>query len=300
MMLKRLYSVAIAALFVTTGIAHAQNAQVDSNTWKKLPGYIYNSSDGPYVNSSGAATLMHKGQQVDTYGPTVVDDFNYGDGIGVTCFESDWTACATGAAAENHLHFAEGLRLAWLPIVGNDTAPDMDAASLDIGCEQDDDDGFELIGGGFYGSSGKPMVVGQDPAFSFCATLAVEDVSGTDLLLMGWREMELHDGTYTNYTDFAAIGPISGDIKTITDLANAGETTTDTTDNYGNAGTAVKYCVLVSAAGVTTYTTNGNAPTTTVAFTFADGTALVPFIYMLQDADLTGEVDLSLWQVGYQ
>jgi len=280
------------------GATAALATQVDSGTWKKLD-WRYDRSDGFYENANGAVALMGNAQETVGIGPTATDTFAYGAGSGDDCFERDWTACSATAGALNIMHFGNGLKTSFIPIVGQTIAPTMDAASLDIGCDQVDNDGLEMTGGGMYGSTGRAFIIGNDPAFRFCATVAVEDVSGTDDFHVGFRGQEAFTATFDDYNDLASIGPISGNITIATILNNGATTTTDTTDDAADAAT-VAYCVLVSGAGVVTYTINGVAPTTTAAFTFDDGDSVVPFIHYLQASDLTGEIDVTLWEVTYQ
>ena len=102
-----------------------------------------------------------------------------------------------------------------------------------------------------------------------------------------------------DYDEMAGLNVISGDIKIETILNDGATTTTDTTDNVADNGTLTGK-VLVSAAGVVTYTIGGSAPTSTAAFTFDDAEVVIPFAYFLEDTDIAGAVELSLWEVGLQ
>ena len=246
--------------------------------------------------------------------------YNNGGGTGIiaacssataeecVCFGPDEAVSACGTTFEaddgavSLLRFGRGVVLAYHAIIGQEIAPDMDASSLDIGGDQTDDDGLELAGG-IFGASGRPMIVGDDPAFKFCVTIAIEDADGTDDLRIGWRTADNFQAAFDNYLNAATIGygadegtTAAIEIETIDD--NAATTTTDTTQS--NSTSATDLCVLVSDAGAVTYTVDGAAPTVTAAFTFDDGDAVIPFVYMLQQTQLTGEVDLTLWEVTYQ
>jgi len=193
-----------------------------------------------------------------------------------------------------------GLVLGYAPIIVQTIGPDMDADSLDIGHDQTDNDGFEYFSGGPWGTSGRPFIVGEDPAFQFCIDVEFAvAVASTDDFHMGFREAEEFNVTFDDYTDFATIGLITTNFTIETALANAGTVTTDTTQDAVNA-TRYVLCTKVSDAGVVTYTINGQAPATTAAYTFTDGLPVIPFVHMLQAATLTGEVDLRLWEVKYQ
>lgn len=189
------------------------------------------------------------------------------------------------------------MKLVWFSVVTETIPLDMDAASLDIGADQVDNDGLEIVGG-ILGASGRPFVIGDDEDFYFCATIAIEDVSGTDDLHMGFREVDPMNAVFDNYTDLASIGAISGDIYIETILNNAATVSTDTTNNWADAASH-KLCTYVSDAGVVTYTIDGVAPTTTASYTFTDGISVIPFIHYIHASDLAGEIDVSLWEVGY-
>lgn len=179
--------------------------------------------------------------------------------------------------------------------------PDMDANSLDIAADQADDEGIELYAG-MHGASGRPLIVGDDPAFSFCATLAIADADGTDDYHIGWRGVEAPNDVFDDYTDVVSIGYTTDEgttaaivIETI--VGGAGTVSTDTTQS--NTNDAIELCVIVGDTGIVTYTIDGSEPATTASLTLADGLALVPFVHLLQQAELTGEADLTLWEVKF-
>jgi len=300
--MRKLYSIAVAAALVAfPGLAFAANQQADSDSYRKGQPRdpFYGRSDGLYyTKDSKVPTLIGNGDGYFPLGPTYTENFDYGDGLGLLALEFDGTAYSATAAAVNVLQFGEGVKLLHVPFVGQTLPPDMDASSLDIGSDQTDNDGLEIYGGQM-SASGRAFVVGDDPAFKFCATVAVADVSGTDEFHIGFRAAGVANATFDNYTDLASIGPVSGNITIETILNNAATVTTDTTDDAAD-GTAVAYCVLVSDTGAVTYTIDGGAPSATAAFTFDDGEMVVPFIHFLQASDLTGEVDVTLWEVTYQ
>jgi hypothetical protein len=282
--------------------AYAGKTQVDPTKYKAAgrTGYVYGRSDGIFqeVNTKGGITIEN-GQPVQTIGKGYYEYFNYGDGLGINCLDIGGVgACAGNAALTPCLcTLDDGVDLLWVPLLQQDIAPDMDATGLDIGADQTDNDGAEIVGG-LGGASGKPFIIGTDPAFYFCITLTISDVSGSDDLHVGFRRASAGTATFDNYTDLASIGSISGDIYIETILNNAATSSTDTTDNWADAASK-KLCTYVSAAGVVTYTIDGAAPTTTAAYTFDDGDPVVPFIHYLQASDLT-DVVISKWEVGYQ
>jgi hypothetical protein len=363
----------VAALAVATFAvpAYAANTQVDQDTYKALNGQEYDRSDGWYQRANRNPVLMENAHPTYVGGPTYTEDFDYGDGLGVTCsdgtagqnfsFEfasgandacddtcdelsppaecvigfdegaadaeamvtcagttSDTCLCVRYATADENcaqatttgdvrlLTFGEGVKL-YAATLGATTAattlPDMDASSLDIGADQADDEGIELFAG-VGDSSGRPFIVGDDPAFQFCATLAIADADGSDDYHVGFRgAAEAPNDVFDDYRDVATIGYTTDEgttsaivIETMVDAGAA--TSTDTT--MSSSLLATKLCVLVSDGGVVTYTVDGGAPTTTAAYTFTDGLAVIPFVHLLQQDQITGEADLTLWEVKYQ
>lgn len=180
--------------------------------------------------------------------------------------------------------------------------PVQGASGLDIGGDQTSTEGFEITQGITARSRGA-FVVGTDAAFFFSAKLKAVDASGCNPLMVGFRKAEAYQTAIASYADYAAIGIIGTSdpnvIKTTTEAAAGGNTDTDTTNTWAdNATKTLK--VLVSAAGVVTYTINGVAPTTTVAFSFTAGDVLVPFLFFLNAADLADNVYLQEWACGLQ
>jgi hypothetical protein len=239
-----------------------------------------------------------------------------GDIMACTDATADACLCASAAVPDtdcaNTLHvgdmrrmnFGSGVSLMAYSIGGSTASsnmPDMDAASLDIAGDQANDEGIEIFGG-MYGASGRPFIVGDDPAFEFCATTAMADADGSDDFHVGFRGVEAPNDVFDDYTDVASIGYVADEgttaaitIETI--VSGAGTVTTDTT--MSNSTSAIELCVFVGDTGVVTYTVDGEAPTTTASLTLADGLAVVPFVHLLQQAATTEEVDMTLWRVRY-
>jgi hypothetical protein len=262
-------------------------------------------SDGIFQNkvTNGLEAFVNGFRMKAVDGKTFQEDFTeYGDGDEAGCIQNDWTICSGTSGEINLLTMPSGNRFAEIILGGDNTGADMDAGSLDLAGDAAANEGIEIMWGGAYGSGGAPFVIGRDPAFYTCATITAADWSGAAEMKVGFHRLE-DTNAFDNYLDAATIGVMAGAathgdvmIETIDD--NAGTTTTDTTDNIEDA-TALKHCVYVSAAGVVTYTLNGLEPLTTAAFTWDDADPVVPFLYLLQHADLTAEVDLTDWQVGY-
>jgi hypothetical protein len=238
--------------------------------------------------------------------PTKVisEDFNAWDTTDqVASIQPDGTVADGTGDVLNHMY--TGNNVFCYEALGTQTilSPVVVAAGLDIGMDQTDNDGVELFSH-FLGASGRPFIIGQDPAFYFECKWQITDGNGTDDLQMGFRRAEICRPNWDDYTDAAALGiitvanPAALYIQTI--LNNAATTETDTTDTLADA-TAVTFKVLVSAAGVVTYTIDGAAPTATAAFTFDNGDPVIPFFRHLQaNVAQNGNLILHTWNVGYQ
>jgi hypothetical protein len=181
-------------------------------------------------------------------------------------------------------------------------SPVLTAVGLDIGMDQTAADGIEMTHG-ILSRSPVAFVVGTDPAFYVSATIKVEDASGANPLLIGFRKAEAYQATMAAYADYAMIGIIGtadpNTIKTTTEAAGGGNTDTDTTMTWADA--AIKQLkVKVSAAGVVTYEVNNAAPTVVAAFSFTAADVVVPDFFFLNAADLAGLVEVINWEVDFQ
>ncbi len=191
---------------------------------------------------------------------------------------------------------------------GQTLKPAIVAAGLDIGGDQTSTEGYELFSH-FMGATGRPFIVGTDPAFYFTCKLQITDADGLDTLIMGFRRAEAQQAAHTGYADYAGLGlntaadPCA--LKTITELNGGGTTVTDTTQTF-TQGTAVQFKTLVSAAGVVTFqhdiVTPGTlaAPTAVGAMTFDADDPVIPFVHFLNSANLADGVIIHSWDAGYQ
>jgi hypothetical protein len=210
---------------------------------------------------------------------------------------ANWEAPALGITL---MSFSSGVKLAHVSLLAEDIGPDMDATGLDIAGDQTNNDGVELLGG-MYGASGRPMVPGVDPAFKFCATVNITDVSGTDTFYVGWRDVTAPNATFASYNSYAVVGLNAGDTVTLTEDDGGGTTTTDIdTSDVGDTTGFVKYCALVSDSGVFSATTGGETPTNAASYTFDLGTPVIPIIHYLHDTDVADEIIVKTWEVSYQ
>lgn len=166
--------------------------------------------------------------------------------------------------------------------------------------DQTDNDGVELCPGILYRALGPATFkIGTDQAFYAKLKFLITDVSGTDDCAFGFRKIQAYGANFDDYTDFATLNVISGNIKIETALNNAATTTTDTTQDWADGETHT-LAVYVSGAGVVTYQIDDAAPTVTAAFTFDDGDEVVPFFFLLNSSDIAGAVVLQEWDCGLQ
>jgi hypothetical protein len=145
--------------------------------------------------------------------------------------------------------------------------------------------------------------VGTSAAFFFEARFTVDDVSGCEPLLMGFRIRAANNATYTAYTDYASIGiktsAFANTITLSTELGGAGTVDTNTTNAFTDGQTHTLR-VNVSATGVVTYLIDGVAPAVVAAFTFTNGTVVMPFITLTHAAVAPGAIYLVSLAAGLQ
>jgi hypothetical protein len=299
--MNRFLAVLFALSVIATG-ALASNTQVSPSAWKKA-GHVYGRSDGPYQEENSRGNyVIENGTAAKASGFGYRESFTPGDYAAVPSALLTVAGLVQSASAQqlNVGYFGPHTFL-----FGQSTAqtilPVMDAIGLDISGDQVSAEAYEMFAG-ILGGSGRPAVVGLDPAFYFCATIEVADASGASDIHVGWRSATgTQTGTITDIANYATIGA-EGTANPNTIFAMTGndgtDVSTDTTDTWADAASK-KLCVNVSAAGAVTYTINGAAPTASVAFSFDDGDSLIPFIQIQHSADVAGAIDVTLWEVGY-
>jgi len=180
-------------------------------------------------------------------------------------------------------------------------APRMDATGLLISLDLTTAEGAEYNPGP-RNNTKYSYTIGTSPAFAFQASLTAADVSGCDPLIIGFRKVEANNATFANYTDYASIGLSATDGPNIwlkTELNAGGQTSTDTTNAWTDGQNKVLK-ILVSAAGVVTYTIAGVAPVVTAAFTFDNGDVVIPFIRLTHAAAAPGAIDWVSFTCGPQ
>jgi hypothetical protein len=169
------------------------------------------------------------------------------------------------------------------------------ARGLDMTLDETNaDDGWEMTNG-ILSRGNSDILIGRDGGY-FKVNFYLEDVSGTDDCAVGFRKAEAYQANIDDYADMACLNVISGTITIETIVGGAATTSTSTTNTWADLATKTLE-VYVSTAGVVTYKITGVAPTVTAAFTFTAGLSVVPFMYFLQNTDLT-KIHINSWECG--
>lgn len=248
--------------------------------------------------------------------PTVISQYQYSQSINRRYWDNKYwfdnfqvnpvTAAvgggaATGTAGDNNALYSAVGQYEW-NVIGTQTilAPKLDTFGLNLVQDNTAGDGIELCMGQ---TALSPMAftIGSQAAFFLQAVFQVEDVSGANPLIIGFRKVQAFDATLANYTDFVSIGIVGtgGDIQTVTQLNTGGAVTTDTTQNAAD-GVAFQLKIMVSATGVVTYQYNYATPTVVAAFTFDSGDVVIPFIRFTEAADITTQAATNYLECGFQ
>lgn len=304
---KSLRAAALALASLVATVAIAANTQVNPNSFKAAgkSGYVYGRSDGVFqeVNSK-APYALENGTPAKDIGFGYRESFTPGEYAAVPSAIHTIAGLVQSAAAQQlDIGYFGPHKFIFAQATAQTILPTMGSNGLDISGDEVNGESYEMFAG-ILGASGRPAVVGLDPAFYFCATVTTQDASGTNELKVGWRSAtQTQSATYTDYLNYALIGIHSTDttdpapifVQTGNDDTDV---STDTTDTFADAAEK-KFCVNVSGAGAVTYTINGAAPTATAAFSFDDGDSLIPFIIVQQGSDVTTSTEVLLWEVGY-
>lgn len=273
--------------------------------------YMYpGSSDWIILGSATGAVGTLTGDTGGALSPTAGNiSILGGDGIGVAGSGSTLTITDTGKA-QTDITFTQNpvlqaIATTGVAPVGTDTvtnimccqegeimevlnigtqtiiAPRMAATGLLVSLDLTDNEGCEY-NWGTRSNSKHSYTIGTSAAFYVEWRFTLADVTGCDPVGMGFRKQEANNAVLEDYTDMAWIGVSQTDTTAVislkTQLNDAATTTTNTTDAWTDGQTHTLK-VLVSAAGVVTYTIDGAAPTTTAAFTFDDADVVMPFFH---------------------
>jgi hypothetical protein len=248
--------------------------------------------------------------------PTVINNYQYSASINRRYWDNNYWfdnfqvqpatskvagGAATGTAGDNNVLFSQFGQYEWY-VIGTQTilAPSLDTFGLNLVQDNTAADGIELCMG-VQSISPCAFTVGAQAAFFMTAQFKVQDVTGCNPLIIGFRKVAAFNATLSSYTDFATIGIVgtAGKIQLQTQLATGGVTTTDTTQTAVD-GAVMQLSVKVDAAGAVTYQYNWAAPTVVAAFSFAANTVVIPFIRFTEAADITTQASCNYLEVGFQ
>lgn len=248
--------------------------------------------------------------------PSVIKQYNYSDSINRRYWDQRYWfdnflvnpvtsavagGAATGVAGDNNVLFTQFGQYEW-NVIGTQTilAPKLDAFGLNLVQDNTAGDGIELCMGQT-ALSPCAFTVNEDAAFFLQAVFKVQDVSGANPLIIGFRAVQAFNATLSSYTDFATIGIVgtAAKIELQTQLATGGVTTTDTTQTATD-GAVMQLKIKVDSTGVVTYEFNYGTPTVVAAFQFADDTIVIPFIRFTEAADITTQASIDYLECGFQ
>ena len=250
--------------------------------------------------------------------PTVINQYQFSQAINRRYWDNRYSfdnflvnpvtskvggGAATGTAGDNNVLFTAFGQYEW-NVIGTQTilAPSLDAFGLNLVQDATNGDGLELSMGQT-ALSPVAFTVGSDAAFFLQAVFKVQDASGTNPLIIGFRKVQAFDATLSNYTDFVSIGIVGtanpNTVKLQTQINTAGVVTTDTTQTAAD-GATIQFKIKVSAAGVVTYEYNYAAPTVVAAFTFTSGNVVIPFVRFTNAADVTTQASCNYLECGFQ
>lgn len=257
------------------------------------------------MNAAGTLPAWDNGVLVksDFTGFTTADD--------PSLSEWDHTVAPGTTGAMCYAQCATGVKLGYWILGAGETilGPVGQTNSIDVACDQTDNEGLEIFSNAFC-ADGRPLCVGFDAAFYFLVKFQIGTINGCDDLFIGFRTRELINATMENYDTFFGLGlntaASPGAIKVRNELNGGGADNTDTTNTIASV-TDLQVKILVSANGVATCqhdaVTPGTlaAPTSTKAFTFDDGDVLVPtFRFLHANAAQAGAILIKNWEVGLQ
>ena len=204
----------------------------------------------------------------------------------------------TTALAENTIALGEGETLSFSPLVVATTAavamPVIDATNggLNIAVDAVVAKSME-ISAQLNAFSNREYTVGKD-VFSIYARIYVDDVSGVNPLIVGFRKKAAYVAAIASYTDYVGIGLVGGAgvVKTQSIVGSVASTPVSSTVTWADTETH-ELEIRVNLAGVASYFIDGK-PTTPPATlnTLTAGTIVIPFVSQLQTADVAAAVSI--------
>jgi hypothetical protein len=250
------------------------------------------------IDGSTVATTLTGGVS----GNNVLDAHNY---TNISLYNADPefpNAEAGGAAATTintwNTFLVKGVRFMQYNATAQTISyPTPHAKGLSIAGDQVENEIVE-ISPGYEAESKHAYRVGRDGAFKLRVKLTIEDVSGTDACLIGWRKAEAGQADWNDYDELIAFNIVSGDVYGSLIKNNAATDSDDLANNWAD-GESHTLELYVGTDGTVTLTIDGAAPSTAHAGTlkFDGNEVVVPFIHILQDANLT-QVYLEEFECG--
>ncbi len=218
--------------------------------------------------------------------------------------QDDGTA-ASGTATERNVFksssLSGGILEMYIGATSSVLLPPLVTGGWSIEPDATNDEHFEYTNG-ITAESRSAFIIGTDGAFFTKARFSIADVSGTDDCAIGFRKVgayQVAGSSIDDYSDMCVVNIISGVVYTET-ILNSGTTTSTTTTIMFDDNESKDVEVKVSAAGVASVLVNGVAPSSTWSFTFDDADVVIPFFFIRQASDLSGEIILREWQTGIQ
>lgn len=142
--------------------------------------------------------------------------------------------------------------------------------------------------------------IGTDKSFFARLKVYITDASGFNPFHFGFRKVQAFAATFTDYTDYAAIELQSDlDIMISTDLNNAGEVATDTTQNTADLASR-EFEIRITQQGAVSFLIDGLVPTVNrTNFVFDAGDIVIPFGRLLHGTDVAEATFLQEFEAGY-
>lgn len=166
-------------------------------------------------------------------------------------------------------------------------APVLTANGLDIGMDQTENDGIEIALGN-NARSKYAYTVGQEKVL-FKAKVKIQDVSGTDNLVLGFRSPKAYQAAFASYDEYAGFNINEGNVTAVYDDGT-------TAGSVASLGTVADLGVadvqlILHRSGLVDFYVNGAKVLASV--TLPADTVVIPFIFFLHDADVAGTVELQ-------
>ncbi len=170
--------------------------------------------------------------------------------------------------------------------------PTLDVAqgALDVALDGVDNEGVDYVFSDGYGAGARHTnVIGTSAAMFFKISVTIEDVSGVDQVLCGWRKAEASQADFNDFDEMAAFNIISGDVFVDTILNGGATGSVDSGLNWADGETKV-FTTIVNEVGPPTGTQRFLLDGDNVGvnpFVWDAAEVIVPFFYPLQDADIS-------------